>query len=61
MSIDKGVGELMDMLRSTADVKTPATNFIALGRDSLSVLVFAKCSSKDDQKVWRVPKGVRRV
>lgn len=51
MSIDKGVGELMDILRSTADVKTPATNFIALGRDSLRALVFVKCSSKDDQKV----------
>lgn len=51
MSIDKGIAELMDILRSSADVKTPATNFIALGRDSLSVLVFVNGSSEDDQKV----------
>lgn len=51
MSIDKGIAELMDILRSSADVKTPATNFIALGRDSLSVFVFVNGSSEDDQKV----------
>ena len=41
----------MDILRSSVDVKTPATNFIALGRDSLSVSRFVNCSSEDDKKV----------
>ncbi|CBK19866.2 uncharacterized protein [Blastocystis hominis] len=55
MSIDKGVGELMDILRSTADVKTPATNFIALGRDIQKMI--KKCS--EFQKVYEEYKTER--
>ena len=41
----------MDVMRENVDVKTPATNFIALGRDSTVFIYDVKCSPEDDKEV----------